>query len=129
MLSTQDAAVSLGPYNSDGLHKMPISAENGGGIIRLLGGQALSRPCCTSWGPARVDCFIRGPQSNVLHMSIDNGEYSEWEDLEGTIVGDIECVSRAVGIITVLVSVQTMLSLSKRTQKVSGAIGCPKADS
>ena len=36
-------------------------------------------------------------------MSIDNGEYSEWEDLEGTIVGDIECVSRAVGIISVLV--------------------------
>ena len=112
--STQDAALSSGPYGDDGLHEMPIPVENGGGTLRLLGGQALSRPCCTSWGPARVDCFIRGPTSNVLHMSIDNGEYSEWEDLQGTIVGEIECVSRAVGIISVLV-LDTTLGLCIKT--------------
>ena len=71
--------------------------------FRNLGNRAQSRPCCTSWGPGRVDCFIRGPESSVLHISIDNGVYSDWEDLGGVIVDEIECVSRDVGIIDVLV--------------------------
>ena len=71
--------------------------------FRISGNTAQSRPCCTSWGPGRVDCFIRTPKSNVMHISIDKGVYSEWEDLGGTIVDEIECVSRDVGIIDVLV--------------------------
>ena len=71
--------------------------------FRISGNTAQSRPCCTSWGPGRVDCFIRAPESNVMHISIDNGVYSEWEDLGGTIIDEIECVSRDVGIIDVLV--------------------------
>ena len=72
--------------------------------FRISGNTAQSRPCCTSWRPGRVDCFVRtGPNSNVMHISIDNGVYSEWEDLGGTIIDEIECVSRDVGIIDVLV--------------------------
>ena len=71
--------------------------------FKVIGADAQGRPCCTSWGPGRVDCFIRAPKSNVMHISIDNGVYSEWEDLGGTIVDEIECVSRDVGFIDVLV--------------------------
>ena len=72
-------------------------------VFKTLGAKAQSRPCCTSWGPGHVDCFIRGPKSNVLHISIDKGVYSDWEDLGGIIVDEIECISRDIGIIDVLV--------------------------
>ena len=52
--------------------------------------------------PGRVDCFIRGAWSNVLHISAENGEYSDWKDLGAWITGDIECVSRKQGSIDIL---------------------------
>ena len=71
--------------------------------FKIIGAEPQSRPCCTSWEEGRVDCFIRAPKSNVMHISIDNGVYSKWEDLGGTIIDEIECVSRDVGFIDVLV--------------------------
>lgn len=71
--------------------------------FRIIGGESMSRPCCVSWGPGRVDCFIRGPVSTVLHLAIENGAYGEWEDLGGVVMNSIECVSTGEGHLDVLV--------------------------
>ena len=61
---------------------------------------AQNRPCCVSWGSGRIDCFVQGPEANVLHIQGVNGG---WHDLGNRIIGDIECVSRDVDIIDVFV--------------------------
>ena len=76
--------------------------HSNGDVVRVLGIDSKGSVCCVSSKPGRVDCFIRGPWSNVLHMSAENGEYSDWDNLGGWITGDIECVSRKEDFVDIL---------------------------
>ena len=83
------------------LYSNAVEARSPREKFRRIGGSAQSRPCCTSWGPGRIDCFVQGPKANVLHIQ---GADGEWQDLGNiVIIGDIECVSRDVGVIDVFV--------------------------
>ena len=37
-----------------------------------------------------------------MHIRIQDGEYSEWQDLGYIIIDEIECVNRGVGVIDVM---------------------------
>ena len=76
--------------------------HSSGDVVRVLGIESEGSVCCVSSKPGRVDCFIRGPWSNVLHMSVENGVYSDWDNLGGWITGDIECVSRKEDFVDIL---------------------------
>ena len=86
-------------------------------------GEAQTRPCCVSSGPLRVDCFVQGRTAQLqwinidVHVDVDNddddGDDDDWETLEGTILGDIECVSRDDGIIDVLARDETGMLMDK----------------
>lgn len=41
-------------------------------------------PAAVSWGPNRIDCFVRGPNDHLHHMWWD-GSFKGWDDLGGTI--------------------------------------------
>ena len=76
--------------------------HSSGDVVRVLGIESEGSVCCVSSKPGRVDCFIRGPWSNVLHMSVENGVYSDWDNLGGWITGDIDCVSRKEDFVDIL---------------------------
>ena len=78
-----------------------------------LGGKAQTRPCCVSSGLQRVDCFVKGPTAEVQWIYVHHGDYSDWVTLEGTIHGDIECVSRNDGVIDVLALDETGMLMDK----------------
>ena len=64
--------------------QIPVFGKlSNGVVVRVLGVESESPVCCLSSRQGRLDCFIRGPWSNVLHMHLENGEYSDWEDLGG----------------------------------------------
>lgn len=43
------------------------------GTFKVIGDVAMSRPCCVSWGPGRVDCFYRSSVSGVHHWWKQDG--------------------------------------------------------
>jgi hypothetical protein len=50
-----------------------------------LGGVLSARPAAVSWGPGRIDVFVRGTDSAIWHKWLKNGVWSKWEGLGGVV--------------------------------------------
>jgi VCBS repeat protein/repeat uncharacterized protein DUF346 len=53
-------------------------------------------PDATSWGPGRIDTFVRGPDDSLRHKWY-NGGWSGWESLGGALTADPGSVSWGSG--------------------------------
>lgn len=51
-----------------------------------LGGVLTSAPAAVSWGPNRIDVFVRGQNNSLWHKWWDGSRWSEWEDLGGGVI-------------------------------------------
>lgn len=60
------------------------------------GYDAQGGPEASSWGPGRLDVFVRGSRSQLLHKWYDNG-WSAYEDFGGVLTADPAAVSWSVG--------------------------------
>jgi len=69
-----------------------------------LGGALTSGPGVASWGPGRLDVFVRGSDNGLWHMWWDGGVYHSWESLGGVLTTDPECISWGAGRIDCFVS-------------------------
>lgn len=52
-----------------------------------LGGVGTSAPAVVSWGPGRLDVFVRGTTGSLYHKWFAGGSWHGWEDLGGRLVG------------------------------------------
>ncbi len=74
-----------------------------------LGGQISSDPesgpSVSSWGPRRLDVFVRGTDNAVWRKWSDDGgvRWSNWESLGGTVTSSPASISRAPNLIEVFV--------------------------
>jgi Repeat of unknown function (DUF346)/Abnormal spindle-like microcephaly-assoc'd, ASPM-SPD-2-Hydin len=73
------------------------------GVWEPLGGYLTSGPAVASWGPNRLDVFVRGPFNNLYHKSWNGTSWSAYENLGGTLTSDPAAVSPAPGRIDVFV--------------------------
>jgi len=46
-----------------------------------LGGVLYSGPDACSWGPGRLDIFVKAVAGNINHKWFDNGRWYDWEPL------------------------------------------------
>jgi Repeat of unknown function (DUF346) len=67
-----------------------------------LGGVVSSSPDVCSWGPGRLDVFVRGTDDALWHKWYEDG-WSGWESLGGVITSDPAAVSWGPGRIDVFV--------------------------
>jgi len=67
-----------------------------------LGGVLSSAPDVCSWGPGRLDGFVRGTDNALYHKWYD-GRWSDWESLGGVLTSDPSAVSWGSGRIDVFV--------------------------
>jgi hypothetical protein len=58
-------------------------------------------PAVSSWGPDRVDLFVRGLDYALWHISVDNGILGQWESLGGYLTSAPAAVSWSYGRIDV----------------------------
>ena len=62
-----------------------------------LGGQVYGDPCVVSWGPDRLDVFVRGPGNNLYHKWWDGNAWRPdpmgWEFLGGELHSDPAAVA------------------------------------
>jgi hypothetical protein len=58
-----------------------------------LGGLLPAGAGASSWGPSRVNVFVRGTDQNLWHRSFDGSSWSNWEVLGGPIGSDPAAVS------------------------------------
>ncbi len=71
------------------------------GYENLGGNPAVgSSPAAASWGPGRLDLFIRGEDNALWHRAYSNG-WGDWESLGGTLTSDPAAVSWGEGRIDV----------------------------
>jgi Lysozyme like domain/Repeat of unknown function (DUF346) len=94
--------------SSGGTNWTPWSTYNSGAYLSYLAqAQAavdrLQKPGVdvASWGSGRLDVFARGNDQQLWHKWFDNGQWSGWEPLGGTLTSDPTAVSRSDGIIDV----------------------------
>src|SRR5260370_1336148 len=63
----------------------------------FIPGQIIDTPNCVSWGPNRLDCFARGPDTQVWNIGWDGTQWGNWESLgappSGGILDAPNCVS------------------------------------
>jgi hypothetical protein len=71
------------------------------GAWESLGGQTHSGPDVASWGPGRLDLFVRGADDALWHRSFASGSWGGWESLGGQLTSDPGAVSQASGRIDV----------------------------
>ncbi|HZI08985.1 MAG TPA: M12 family metallopeptidase [Myxococcus sp.] len=69
-----------------------------------LGGVAVSSPAAVSWGPGRLDVFVRGADSTLMHKWYDNNTWSAWESLGGCLAHAPAVSSWGAGRLDVFVS-------------------------
>lgn len=50
-----------------------------------IGGGSITDPAAVSWGPGRIDVFIKGGDNALWHQAFDNGAWQGWESLGGVI--------------------------------------------
>ncbi len=50
-----------------------------------LGGILTSAPAAVSWGPNRIDVFVRGTDNALWHIWWDGNRWSSWESLGGML--------------------------------------------
>jgi hypothetical protein len=68
------------------------------GEVIALPGLALIQgaPSAVSWGPNRIDCFVRDGNDDMSHMRWDGGpNFKGWDDLGGTITSPLAVASWA----------------------------------
>lgn len=65
-----------------------------------LGGTAVGSPAMSSWGPGRLDVFVRGSDDGLWHRYYQNG-WGPWEDLGGVLTSEPAAVSWGSGRIDV----------------------------
>jgi hypothetical protein len=76
-----------------------VSSDNtirsGGGVPTWtsLGGSATSGPASSSWGPGRLDIFVRGTDNALWHRVSTGGLWGLWESLGGVLASDPGAVS------------------------------------
>jgi hypothetical protein len=52
-------------------------------------GGILDAPKCVSWGPNRIDCFVRGGDKAMWHIAWDGTQWGRWESLGSPPSGGI----------------------------------------
>lgn len=57
------------------------------------GGQIVGAPDACSWGPGRLDVFIRGTDNKLWQIALINGTWSEWIPHDGNLASPPTCVS------------------------------------
>ena len=67
-------------------------AVTGATTIQLAGD-----PDCVSWGPNRIDCFVRAGDNALWHMYWDGGAWSAWESWAGVLTSDPTAASWSSG--------------------------------
>src|SRR5438445_6390906 len=50
-----------------------------------LGGVLVTRPTAVSWGPGRIDVFVRGTDAHLWHKAYTTGAWSGWQNLGGVL--------------------------------------------
>ncbi len=58
-----------------------------------LGGVLTSDPAVSSWGPNRLDCFVRGTDNAMWHKWWNGSSWSGWENLGGVLTSGPGAVS------------------------------------
>ena len=58
-----------------------------------LGGNTQEPLECVSWGPNRIDCFVRGTDDALWTKSWNGSGWGGWESLGGMLEENPECVS------------------------------------
>lgn len=58
-----------------------------------LGGRIASAPDAASWGPNRIDVFVRGTDDHLRQISRVDGRWTDWSDLGGDLRGGPGAVS------------------------------------
>ena len=72
----------------------PITPTAGNQLsIESLGGVLTSGPASASWGPNRLDVFVRGSDNALYHESWAGTTWSGWESLGGLLTADPAAVS------------------------------------
>jgi len=89
-------------YSKDDVHIQPMleltanyvpnqSAVKDYGIV-VTGKELTSAPAVASWGPNRLDVFVRGPDSALWHIAWDGG-WHDWDSLGGILTSAPAAVS------------------------------------
>ena len=82
---------------SSGVRMMLCGLKTGmvpvGGGWESLGGILKEKPECVSWGPNRIDCFVRGTDDALWTNSWNGSRWRGWESLGGRLEEKPECVS------------------------------------
>ena len=62
-----------------------------------------SDPTAVSWGPNRIDVFVRGSDNGLWHKAWDGGSWSGWDGRGGTLTAAASASSCANGHLDVFV--------------------------
>ena len=62
---------------------------------RSLGGGAVGAPDACSWGPDRVDVFVRGEDNKLWQKARIDGQWAPWHNHGGSLTSAPTCVSSA----------------------------------
>ncbi|HEY0104662.1 MAG TPA: hypothetical protein VGB91_01165, partial [Rhizomicrobium sp.] len=81
--------LDLGLWYSDALPALNAFAP--------LGGVIASDPVPVSWGPNRIDVFVRGADRGLWRRVRDSGTWLDWEGLGGVLAGTPAAASTAAG--------------------------------
>lgn len=100
--SRHDGTIAMAMLN----HNAGISYRTGSngsyGLWTSLGGVATSDPDLVSWGPGRVDVFVRGADAALWHRGWTTGSgWLAWERLGGVLASGPTAVSRSFGTVDV----------------------------
>src|SRR5215472_4147435 len=71
---------------------LSLAFATGSGFLSL-GGSFTSSPAVASWGPNRLDVFMRGTDNALWHKWWDGTSWSIWEDLGGVLTSAPAAVS------------------------------------
>jgi hypothetical protein len=84
---------------------MPARAD--GSLVysgwEALGGASLGAPASATWGPGRLDVFVRGTDSQLWHKWYQGG-WSGWEPLGGILTSAPAATAWASGRIDLVVA-------------------------
>jgi hypothetical protein len=64
-----------------GISRGMVDVEVNGIDLGAPRGGLRDSPGAVSWGPNRIDCFVRGTNDHLWHKWWDGRRWSDWEDL------------------------------------------------
>jgi hypothetical protein len=68
-----------------------------------LGGRLLSQPAAVSWGPGRLDLFVRGTDASCSTSGTTGNRWSGWESLGGRLTSGLAVASWGSGRLDIFV--------------------------